>query len=485
MQPKVNYVELEAELCRRSFYEFVCSFWDSIIPDPFTDNWHILTICNELQQLGTRVIMRKEKAYDLIINVPPGTSKSTLITIMYPVWLWINDPSLKIITASYSDSLSTNHSVKSRDLLKSEKFQKLFPLIKFKQDSDNKTHYQNNFGGERMATSVGGSVTGLHAHIIVLDDIINAKKGNSEIERNNANYWIDNTISTRKVDKLITPTILVMQRLHESDPTGYLLSKSDKKIKHICLPAEISDDVKPEYLKENYINGLLDPVRLSEQALTDAKIDLGSSTYAGQFQQRPAPEGGGILKKDWFQLITHEDFIKDILAFNKNTVFNLFVDPAYTASKTNDPSGFLSGSWINNQFYISEITEQWYELPELIKFLPEFANRNYYTSKSRIYIEPKASGKSVVQTLKQSNLNVLEAPSPTDDKVTRVHSITAFLEAGKCFLIGSSTTSWINKFLTQAAQFPFGKHDDMIDCLSMALTNKNRVNFTKPKTTNV
>jgi predicted phage terminase large subunit-like protein len=464
---KVSREALEAELCRRDFYFFLKSFWDVIIPDEFKENWHIQYLCSELQKVGERVFNREEKEYDLIINVPPGTSKSTIVTIMFPVWCWVRDARLKIISASYSESLSTQHSIKSRDLLKSDKFQRLFPgLIEFKYDSDGKTLYENTKGGSRITTSVGGSVTGLHAHIICLDDLLNPKKAASEVERKNANDWIDNTISTRKVDKKITPTILVMQRLHETDCTGHILAK-EGRVKHICLPAELSEDVQPEDLKEKYVDGLLDPVRLSREILEESKLNLGSLAYAGQFQQRPAPEEGGILKKEHFKVISRDEFLKMV----PNPVFNSYIDPAYTAKKTNDPTALMSACIHNHCLYILDVEEVWKELPDLIKFIKVFAERNGHNHKSRVYVEPKASGLSVVQSLKESELNVIESESPKDDKVTRAHGIAPFIEAGKCHLVGSSETTWIKKFLDQCTMFPFAAHDDIVDTLIMAVMN--------------
>ena len=136
---------IEKEICKKSYYEFLKRFWSTIITEDLVDNWHIQYLCNELQKVGERIIERKEKEYDLIINIPPGESKSTICTIMFPVWLWINDPSMRVISGSYSSSLSIEHATKSRDIIRSDKFQLLFgDLFQMKSDSDNKSHYQNN-----------------------------------------------------------------------------------------------------------------------------------------------------------------------------------------------------------------------------------------------------------------------------------------------------------------------------------------------------
>src|SRR5690606_9661214 len=128
-------------------------------------------ICNKLQEIAQRVIDRQPKKADLIINVPPGCSKSTICTQIFPAWCWANDPTIKIISCSYSATLSTQHAVKSRDVLKSDKFKAYYgDKVTFKDDSDNKTLYENNQGGMRASTSVGGTITGMHAHIILIDD---------------------------------------------------------------------------------------------------------------------------------------------------------------------------------------------------------------------------------------------------------------------------------------------------------------------------
>lgn len=460
----IDIEKVRAELCRRSYFEFFKEFWGEIVPDELKLNWHLEEICDELQQIAERLINREPNEYDLIINVPPGSSKSTIVTIMFPAWCWVRDPSLRIISGSYSATLSTSHSVKTRDLLKSDKYQRWYGhLFEFKSDQNNKTDYQNNKGGDRVSTSVGGTITGQHAHLILIDDPVNPKQAASEVERENANEWADKTLSTRKVDKKVTATILVMQRLHEKDLTGHWLKKPNKKVRHICLPAELSNNVSPKELKDKYIDGLLDPVRMDRETLVNQKIDLGSEGYAGQFSQRPAAEGGTIIKKHWFKIIPFTKYME----VKVKKVVNVFCDTAYTEDKKNDPSGFLACVFAENNLYILDREAVLKEFPELVKHTPAFALRNGYTNESRILIEPKASGKSLAQTLKRAtNLNVVELPAPTDDKLTRATSITPFLESGRCFLIEAS---WNEAFLHQVINFPRGEHDEDVDNLVNAV----------------
>jgi len=163
--------------CVTDLYEFYVTFWFAMSGDPLVDNWHISYICDELQELGFRIVNKKAALYDLIINVPPGQSKSTMVSQAFPVWLWLHDPSLNIITSSYSGDLSCDHSLKSKNIVKCDLFNTLFQpyfLKRFgrylKLTKDNEKDWRNNFGGGRYATSTGGTVTGKHAHLILRDD---------------------------------------------------------------------------------------------------------------------------------------------------------------------------------------------------------------------------------------------------------------------------------------------------------------------------
>jgi predicted phage terminase large subunit-like protein len=462
---------IKAELSKRNFYYFVREFWETIIPDEAVYNWHIEYLCNELQSIATRVKDRQPKEHDVIINIPPGTTKSTICTIMFPVWCWTIDPTLRFITGSYSSDLSTEHAVKSRDIIRSDKFKKYFGELELKSDKDNKTSYENNFTGSRSSTSVGGTVTGKHAHILIIDDPLNPKKSASEVERLNANEWFDKTLSTRKVDKAVTVTILIMQRLHENDCTGHILSKTDKKVKHICLPAEVSERVSPPELKEKYINGLLDVRRLSRDILNDMRIDLGSYGYSGQMAQSPSPDDGGIIKRDWFKYIDYADFVQKYSSVNWCT----FIDPAYTSKSDNDPTALMSAVFIDNNLYIRESKQVWLEFPELIKEIKSFNAKNGFTSQSITYIEPKASGQSVIQQLRiESNLNISELEPPRDDKITRAHSVAPFIEGGRVVLVRGQ---WNESFISECMQFPNGQHDDQVDNLTASIKKY----YLKPK----
>jgi len=468
---KAVSLQAVSDECRRSFFYFIKIFWDVIIAETPVYNWHIQYICKELQDLAAHIVKRQKKPYDLIINIPPGTTKSTITTIMFPAWLWTQDPTLRVITNSYSSDLSIEHAVKSRDIILSDKYKRLFPNIVLRRDKAAKSSYENTYTGARYTTSTGGTITGKHAHLIINDDPLNPSQAVSDAERETANEHTK-TLTSRKVDKANTPTITIMQRLHEMDVTGYILSKEGKKIKHICLPAELSEHVKPAELRNNYIGGLLDPVRLSREILDEQKTDLGSRGYAGQYEQCPVASGGNIVRNEWFKYIAPDDFNR----LRRKEPIHFFVDTAFkeeekkrkSGEARNDPSGIIGTCRIGNDMYITCATSVYKEFPDLIRFIQLYVKSNGYTDGSSIRIEPKANGISVVHQLKESSaLNVCEIKSDLikESKETRLTSISPKIECGRVYLVAGA---WNDAFVGQVCGFPNKPHDEYVDLLSYA-----------------
>lgn len=451
-------MEAVGELCRRSFYRFFWEFWETIEAVPLVDNWHIRYICGQLQEV-TEAWEREESQPDVLINVPPGSSKSTIVTQLFPAWLWVRNPSTRIISSSYAADLSTSHAVKSRDCLKSDKFQACFPdRVQFKEDQDGKTHYKNTAKGERFVTSTGGRVTGMHGDFIVIDDPINPEAAASEAELKRATRFVSRTLSTRKTDKKRTVTLMIMQRLHEADPAGEWIRK--KKLRWICLPAELSNDVHPVELKNFYVEGLLDIKRLGREAVEKMKVDLGSYGYAGQGQQRPSPEGGGIWKK-WFIPIPDNAFPSPDQLEDYGTDW----DTAYTKDQENDASAYCTSGIVRLadgfRMYIDKLGFAKLEFPELIRFMKLRPGPHY--------IEAKASGKSSQQTLVSSGIPAIEVQVIGGDKIARTKMATPYPEAGLVFIRESLLEILYNDPEQGLLAFPNGLHDDMNDAIVQAI----------------
>lgn len=456
----------KAEMCRRSLYYFLQEFWDIVIQEDPVWNWHIPYLCEELQKLSVNIKARKAKDYDLIINIPPGTTKSTIVSVMYPAWLWTQDPSIRIISSSYSGDLSIELATKSKDIIESDRYKRYFPEVSIRRDKSGKQHYENENGGFRYATSTGATVTGFHAHIIINDDPVNPKQADSEVMRQTANNHTK-TLSSRKVNKANTPVVTIMQRLHEDDVTGYLLKKKGESIRHICLPAEVSDDVKPAELRERYVDGLLDPKRLSRETLAEAKTDLGSQQYSGQYDQNPVPDGGNIIKDEWFRRISLADF----RAMRFREPIHFYLDTAYDKKgrNDNDPSGILSACRIGQHIYLVDAQKVYKGMPDLLRFLPDYVYTHGGDRESILHIEPKANGISVVQMLEEiTTLNVRRTPSPVDSKETRLKAVSPRIECGRVYIVEGS---WNEEFTTEVCGFPSLKHDEYVDILGYAIND--------------
>ena len=314
MKLAVNESRLEAKMCRQSYEFFAKSFWGEVPGSgQVVWNWHMSLICDELQVAAERVFRWEPRPYDLVFNVPFGTSKSTLISILFPNWVWTRFPEARFITSSHTDNLVMDLSSKSRWVVKGEKYRAYFPEIEIKADQDTKGYYVNTAGGCRLVCTVGGKTpTGFHAHFVLNDDPIDPQGARSEAELETASKFMQEVIPSRVVDKQVALSVLIMQRLHYRDPTAVAMEVSRREgatpVRHICLPGEVTEDLKPslEWLRERYgqqvyaEDGLLDPVRLPRVVLRKYAATLGAYGYAGQVLQKPSPPGGGMFNVKWF-----------------------------------------------------------------------------------------------------------------------------------------------------------------------------------------
>jgi predicted phage terminase large subunit-like protein len=229
----------------------------------------------------------------------------------------------------------------------------------------------------------------------------------------------------------------------------------DKPVRWICLPAEISERVRPADAQNLYRDGLLDPVRMPQPVLDSIKVDLGSYGYAGQFDQAPAPAGGGMVKRDWFPR-----YSGPVVGERK-----FYLDTAYTAKQSGDPSGILGGVRRDGDLLLTSYTSVRLEFPELVRFIPQHIEQNGGSRQATVVVEPKASGLSVIQELRRHTaLTVIEDKLPPGDKVTRTAAQSATYEAGRVRL--PEFAAWVDGFLDELAVFPAGKHDEAVDCLN-------------------
>lgn len=218
-------------LLRQDLSSFVAKTFSTVSPGVrYLPNWHIDLICAHLVEATAGRIKR------LIINMPPRYMKSIAVSVAWPAWLLGRRPQSKIIVASYSAALSLKHSLDCRHVVQSDWYRRVFPAVELAADQNQKHRFSTTRRGFRLATSIGGTVTGEGGDVLIVDDPHDPRRANSARLRQAALDWFDQTFSSRLDDKRRGVIVVVMQRLHESDLTGHLLAKGGWT--HLCLPAE-------------------------------------------------------------------------------------------------------------------------------------------------------------------------------------------------------------------------------------------------------
>lgn len=467
--------QVKAARCRRHLFYFMQEFWDCVSTEQPKWNWHIEYLCDQLEKVARRVAANLPKEHDLIINIPPGMTKSITCSIMYPVWCWTNWYWMRFICASYGEKLSLELAEYSRELVRSDKFHSYFPELDIKQDKDQKGNFRlvytqpngvKQMGGSRFSTSVGGALTGFHAHIQIVDDPVkppDKRKALSTAELVTANHWIDQTLSTRKIDKEITPLVMIMQRLHQEDPTGHILNKKKSNVLHISLPGEITsyrDYVRPVELLLHYKDNLLDPSRLSWNVLKDMESTLGQYGYAGQVGQNPVPPTGGMFKVDRFQIIT--DLPNDV-----NFVqFVRYWDKAGSKDSGAYTAGVKILSLKNGKYVIVDVKHgQWAtETREsIIRETAEADGKNVIVVTEQ---EPGSGGKESAEgTIRNLSGFSVHADRPTGDKIFRADPYSVQVNSGNVMLLRGD---WNHDFIEEHRFFPFGRYKDQVDAAAGA-----------------
>jgi len=462
------------ERCNRSFYFFLQYFWPEISNDEFQSNWHILYLCAELQTMAERVGQRLPREYDLLINVPPGTTKTGMVSIMFPAWCWTKWYWMRFITASYSADLSLESAKYCRDMVSSERFQHIYPYIKIDPDKNTVSNfkilkYENGKvyrGGGRYSTSVGATMTGFHGHFLLPDDPLNPKQAASETELRTCITWVDQTLSTRRIDKQVAAMVLIQQRLHQGDPTGHLWEKKDKiRLKLISLPGEIrtyAKQVYPPELVERYVDGLLDPVRMPWSVLEEEEVRLGQYGYAAQYGQNPTPPGGGMFKVEHFAMVDTMPSEVSIAATVR------YWDKAGTKDGTGAFTvGVKMHRLVSGKFFVSDVKRGRWASEERERIIRETAEADGQGVQIYHEQEPGSGGKDSAQaTIRNLAGFASYADRPTGDKIFRADPYSVQVNNGNVQLLRGD---WNREFIEEHRFFPFSKFKDQVDAGSGAL----------------
>lgn len=406
---------------------------------------HFVLIANKLMD----VINGKTKR--LIINIPPRYGKTELAVKNFIAYGLAINPSAKFIHLSYSDDLALDNSSQAKEYVESEAFQKFWQM-KLKKDAQGKKKWFNESGGGVYATASGGAITGFGAGVpesnifsgaIIIDDPLKPDDATSEVKRKSVNERYNSTIRSRVNDR-DTPIIVIMQRLHEEDLSGFLLNGgSGEEWEHLCLPA-LNEFNEPLYAEKHTFEEL-EQIRQANRY-----------NFAGQYMQTPAPDEGGEWKKEWFKIVDKNEIPLNLLRWE------LFIDGAYTKNTANDPTGFQIGAKWDNNYVIFSSIDKYLEMPELLKFIPNHINASGLKIALTL-VEPKASGKSLQQMINSTTgLSITEIKTDfvNSSKIENARTCASFIEGGRVYLVKGT---WNEAFLNQVGTFPNAKHDEHID----------------------
>ena len=414
------------------------------------------------------------KIKNLMVFVPPQHGKSEIISRNFPAWAFGNDPDLKIVGSSYSSDLANGFSLNIQRTIESEEYQSIFPGTQL--NGMNGRYYRNykrnedyfDILGSRgfyKAVGVGKGLTGTPVDIAIIDDPVkDAVEAYSLVYRERVWNWYNTVLSTRLHNN--SRQLFIMTRWHEDDLAGRILKAEPEDWTVLIIPA-ICETENDNGFSTRHIGEALWPQRHSLTKLMKQK-QRSPREFSALYQQRPTINGGNIVKRDWFQRISFADF--KAMRFKEPVHF--YLDTAYNKKKIktdNDPSGILAACRIKNNIYILHAQSVWKEMPDLLRFLPEYILAHEGNPESVLHIEPKANGVSVVHMLKETTtLNVKETPMPVDDKEVRFRVVSPRIECGRVYLVDGV---WVEDFLDQVCSFPAAAHDEFVDILGYAIND--------------
>ncbi len=459
----VNYEYNEFEsLLRQNTAMYIAKVFNETETGTFKSNWHIDYMAEYMDALWDDEIQR------LVINVPPGYTKSVAMNIAFTTRTLGKFPDKRILAASHSSGLALQFSNKAKSVITSDWYKSLYPGTVLKTDSENtQSYYKTTKNGYRRAISVSGKLTGDSADLVVIDDPTDASDANKAAspELIKVNDWYDNTLYSRVRDKKKGQIVLIMQRLNENDLSQHLLDGKLDKYEHCIIPAIEEHRNGKLYEIRNYRyfrkeGELLCPHRDDDIEMAKNKERLGTLGFTTQYQQNPIPKEGGLVELPWFKRYSKDP--KEVL-FHADQIIQSWD----TASKTEEMHDYtVCTTWAveENQFSLLHVLRKKMEYPLLKETM--IAHAEAWESDA-ILIEDKASGQALIQDIRNETTLPIVAITPVVNKIIRFSAQTAKIEAGCVSL--PKKADWLETFEHEMLIFPNGRNDDQCDSLSQFL----------------
>lgn len=470
-----------------TLHEYVSEAWLEVEHRPFVDNWHIGVITEHLEAVSNGEIQ------NLVINIPPRHTKSLVVSVFWPSWEWTHAPYIQWLYSSYAEKLSKRDSIRTRRLIRSAWYQgqwgNAFDLTKA-----DALRLDNTAGGYRVATSVGGTGTGEGGDRVIVDDPHKAGAIESETKRDTDLDWWDNEMSTRLNDPRTGARVIIMQRLHEADLTGHVLSQGGYV--HLRIPARYEPkaysygsaipDPPPDPVEwtdpRTEPGEPLNPGRFGEAELAEIELRLGSYMTASQLQQRPTPAGGGIMKRTWWRFWVPQNSdlppvtvaLPDGSHIEAVTVkipvrVDRLIQSWDMAFKAKTDSSYVVGQIWGAKGADRYLMDQVREHAEFTRTLAMVRNMNRrWPQTEEKLVEDKANGPAIIDSLR-SEIGGIVAIEPDGDKAARLRAVSPQAESGNVYLPHPAVAPWVWDFIEELAAAPLGDYDDQADACSQAL----------------
>ena len=459
------------EAARTSFKAFFVQAWELIEPGKkFIDNWHIDAVCDHLEAV------QRGHIQNLIIAIPPRTSKSSMCSVAFPTWSWLQDSTEKFITVSAVEKLVLRDAVRSRRLIQSAWYKKFGLDFELQKDVNQKSRYENTRGGYRLAVSVGASAIGEGYTTLICDDLVRPADVTSKAAMANIEEFWSQTLSTRK-NSDSAKRVLLQQRLATNDPIGWELQHNEGLWDVLKLPMEYEPETK------HFITSLgwtdprkekgecLWPERFPPKELAYLKRQLGPYGVASQLQQDPTPLEGGIIKKEW---VTRNYYTEPFNKFNMHQ-FDLIIG-SWDLTFSNTGDSWNVGCVIARKGADKYIIDMWrgrYDIIQQREAIRQMAAK--YPQIRAMLVEKKANGEAVHRVLKKEIPGlILIDPREigSGDKEARLSACAIDFEANNVHLPHPSIISgdsWVETMIEELTFFPKTQNDDIVDSVSQGL----------------
>lgn len=432
-------------------------------------SWHLDAICEHLIAVSAGEIQ------NLLINVPPGCTKTQLTGVYWPSWEWTERPETSFAFTTYAQDLSDRTAKRQRDLIKSDWYQDRWgDVCSISHESTQQVRlFENTRRGHRLSTSVGGAVTGFHASIIVGDDLNKARdaRGKAIVDpkaiESAGEYWFQD-ITTRGNDPANLKKVLIMQRLHERDVAGRCIDRGDYV--HLCLPMRFEGERKCMTIigfedPRTDEGELLCPERFPEEVVSQLEQDLQPRAAAAQLQQRPVPAGGNIFKSShWRTWGGADDEWRELPKLGYTMLQSW--DCAF---KDEADSSFVVGQvWMQFRalmFLLDEVRARM-DITATCNAIEKLTER--WPDAHKKLIEDKANGPAVVQTLR-NRVGGLELITPQGGKIVRAHAAEPYFSSGNVLIPHESIAPWVPEYRAELEGFPVARYNDRVDATTQAV----------------